>query len=83
MGVVQKVSMILVAIVLGIAVGAQPILGFNRGAHKPRRMMHTYKLAVLFATVIAVIGWLACILIPDVILQIFCTSDPTFAEFSN
>ena len=36
MGVVLKVSMILLAINIGIGTGAQPIFGYNRGARNYR-----------------------------------------------
>ena len=34
MGIVMKISMIIVSICIGIGIGAQPILGFNRGANQ-------------------------------------------------
>lgn len=83
MGIVLKVSMILIAINIGIGIGSQPILGYNMGAKKPRRILDTYLLAVKYSTVISVIGWIACILFPGLILKIFGTQDPTFTYFAE
>lgn len=82
MGIVLKVSMILIAIDIGIGTGAQPIWGFNEGANKPKRIKETYLLAVKIATVFSIIGWIMCIFFPHVILQIFGTDDPLFTEFA-
>ena len=57
MGVVSKVNGILIAIVTGLAVGAQPILGFHQGAGHVREVRKTYGLSVLWATVAAVVCW--------------------------
>lgn len=82
MGIVLKVSMILIAIDIGIGVGAQPIWGFNEGANKPKRIKETYVLAVKIATIISIVGWVICIFFPQLILQIFGTDDPLFTEFA-
>ena len=82
MGIVSKVSMILVAICIGIGIGSQPILGFNKGADKPDRIRRTYIKAVFIATVLSVAGWLACQLIPDLILALFGSSEAEFTNFA-
>lgn len=83
MGVVMKVSMILVSVCIGIGIGSQPILGFNKGANQPERIRKTYLISVGYATGISVLGWLACILIPDIILMIFGTKDAGFTAFAE
>ena len=82
MGIVLKVSMILIAIDIGIGIGAQPIWGFNEGANKPKRIKATYVLAVKIATIVSVVGWVICIFFPHLVLQIFGTDDPLFTEFA-
>ena len=42
MGIVLKVSMIITSVCVGIGIGAQPILGFNKGAKQPKRIKATY-----------------------------------------
>lgn len=83
MGIVMKVSMIIISIDIGIGIGSQPILGFNQGARQPERVRETYITAVLIATVVSTIGWLACILVPHVLLILFGTDDPNFSAFAQ
>lgn len=82
MGIVLKISMIIVAFCIGIGVGSQPIMGFNRGADQPRRIKKTYLLAVASATIIVCIGWMICETIPHVILQLFGHADQAFTDFA-
>lgn len=82
MGIVNKVSMILIAVCIGIGIGSQPILGFNKGAGKPRRVRRTYLLAVSVSTAVSVIGWAACQLFPGQILSLFGTQDVHFTDFA-
>lgn len=82
MGIVLKVSMIITSICIGIGVGAQPILGFNKGANQPKRVKETYQKAALFATVSSAVGWLICLTIPGLILALFGGDDPVFTAFA-
>lgn len=82
MGIVLKINMILISICVGIGIGSQPILGFNKGAGQLPRVKKTYLMAVKTATIVAVIGWLACIGMPHIILSIFGTQDANFTDFA-
>ncbi len=82
MGIINKISMILLAVCIGIGIGSQPILGFNRGANQLKRVRRTYLLAVCAATVVSVIGWAACQLFPGPILSLFGTQDVQFTRFA-
>lgn len=83
MGIVLKISMIIVAFCIGIGVGSQPIMGFNRGAKQPKRIKKTYVLAVSSATFFVLVGWILCETIPHIILQLFGSADATFTEFAT
>lgn len=83
MGIVMKVSSILIGVNIGISVGAQPIIGFNMGAMQFKRVKETYIVAVLSATAFSVIGWIVCVFFPGSILKIFGTQDIVFAEFAE
>lgn len=83
MGVVLKVSMILLAVNIGIATGAQPILGYNRGAGNYTRIRKTYLLAIAVATVISLAGWFACISFPETIISIFGNDNAQFTKFGT
>lgn len=82
MGIVLKISMIIVAVCIGIGVGSQPIMGFNRGANRPKRIKQTYTTAVTIATLVVTLGWILCETIPDVILKLFGEADANFTAFA-
>ncbi|MDR1773077.1 MAG: MATE family efflux transporter [Hungatella sp.] len=82
MGVVNKVGMILISICIGIGIGSQPILGFNKGANQPKRVRKTFLLAAAAATTVAFTGWLACQLFAGQIISLFGTEDVQFTQFA-
>lgn len=82
MGIVMKISMIIIAFCVGIGIGSQPILGFNRGANQPERVRKTYLLALAASVSITVIGWILCEVIPDKILLLFGKENQTFMDFA-
>ena len=82
MGIVMKISMIIVSICIGIGIGAQPILGFNRGANQPKRIKRCYRLASNIATAVTTVGWAMFMLIPHIILMLFGSADANFTEFA-
>jgi len=81
MGIVLKVNQIIISICVGIGIGSQPILGFNRGANQMERVKKTYLTAVTIATSISTLGWLVSLLFPKYILAIFGTADANFTQF--
>ncbi|MEG0823620.1 MAG: MATE family efflux transporter [Erysipelotrichaceae bacterium] len=83
MGIVMKIAMIITSICVGIGIGAQPILGFNSGANQIKRIKQTYKLAAASATAVSIIGWLACLLIPNLILAMFGNDNAVFTQFAT
>ena len=83
MGIVMKIAMILGAFGIGIGIGAQPIFGFNLGARRPHRIRRTYMLAVISATALIALGWIACQTIPDLILQVFGGGKGQFMIFGE
>lgn len=82
MGIVMKIGMIIISVCIGISVGSQPILGFNKGAMQPERVKKTYLTASVVASIVTILGWLLCITIPDVLIKIFGTQDAGFTEFA-
>lgn len=83
MGIVMKISMIIVAFCIGIGVGSQPIMGFNRGANQPKRIKKCYMLAVASSTIVVCIGWIGCETIPHIILKLFGSADANFTMFAT
>ena len=82
MGIVMKVNMIVISTCVGIGMGAQPIIGFNRGAGEPARVKETYLLAATVASAVTVTGWLCCQFIPEEILLIFGSNGEDFMAFA-
>lgn len=82
MGIVGKIGMILVSICIGIGIGSQPILGFNKGAGNYHRIRQTYVRAVGIATIVSVVGCVLCQLFPHQILTVFGKADANFTEFA-
>lgn len=82
MGIVLKVSMIITSICIGIGIGAQPILGFNKGAKQPKRIKKTYQRAAMIATITSIVGWILCFTLPGPILSLFGNADATFTDFA-
>ncbi|MDO4272167.1 MAG: MATE family efflux transporter [Eubacteriales bacterium] len=81
MGIVLRISSVVISVCVGIAVGMQPIIGFNKGAGLSHRVKETFHKAVGTATVVSVIGWLGCAIFPAAILQIFGMNEPAYMEF--
>lgn len=81
-GIVMKVSMIFMAVVIGIAQGHQPIVSFNYGAGNYKRVREAYIKAVFCATIVSTIGFIALQLFPEQILSLFGKeNDPAYVRF--
>lgn len=70
-GIVMKVNAIVLAVIIGITQGMQPIAGFNYGAKKYDRVKQVYKLAVISELIITGIGFAVFQLFPREVLSIF------------
>ncbi len=79
MTVLNSVREILSLPVTGLTNGAQPVLGFNYGAGKYKRV----KKAIVFTSIIGVIytgiAWAAVLLFPEIFIRMF-SSDPALLE---
>ena len=82
MGIVLKVSMIIISVCIGIGIGSQPILGFNKGANRPDRVHRTYLLAAGTGLLVTILGWVLCQTIPHIILRLFEKGNQTFMDFA-
>ena len=83
MGITMKVNSILLALIIGVASGAQPIVGYNYGARKFGRVKKTYKTAMLTAVVIAVICTLIFQLKPMLLISLFGAEEGLYNEFAQ
>ncbi|MCQ2603672.1 MAG: MATE family efflux transporter [Spirochaetia bacterium] len=71
MGVVYSVVIVIMMPLQGLNQGAQPIIGFNYGARKYDRVITTYRLAVIYATVFVCTGTAIIELFPDLCVRLF------------
>jgi len=82
LGIVMKVSQILNSIVLGLAIGAQPIYGYNYGAKKLDRVKQTLKIVLTISVIITTLALLLFQLIPDKLILLFGSGDANYIEFA-
>jgi putative MATE family efflux protein len=79
-GIVNSATMMLVISIVSLNMAVQPIIGFNYGAGLFCRVKETVMKAIKYATLIATVGWLICMLIPGVIISIFNSDSPELRE---
>lgn len=72
-GVFVTVASFVVAFIIGICQGMQPIVGYNYGAKQIHRMKRAFMLASAVATGVSVVGWGVGLLIPSQLAGAFLT----------
>ena len=82
-GVAAKLNSIMVAFVVGLAHGSQPILGFNIGAKHYERVKATYKMAVKIGMCFSVAAFLLFQFFPREVISIFGAGDPLYFAFAE
>jgi len=82
LGIVMKVNQILTSILVGTAVGSQPIVGFNYGAENYDRVKKTFAVTITIATTIAIIGFIIFMFFPQYIINIFGQENSLYNEFA-
>lgn len=82
-GIVMKVNQIVVSILVGIAVGAQPIIGYNYGAGNLHRVKKTFGITVTLASAVSLCASVVFLFFPQTIIDIFGSGDQLYNEFSR
>ena len=81
-GVVSKINSLFISSVLGIAIGSQPIIGYNYGAGEYKRVKETLKKVLIINFTIAFIFNLAFFIFPNyIVLPFIKVSDPNYDLF--
>ena len=80
-GVVSKITGVVFFPALGIAIAAQPILGFNTGARKYRRVLRTLYVALGAATAILTVFFVLIHVFPEQIISVFGI-EPSLMSFA-
>ena len=81
-GVLSKINSIYISSILGIAIGAQPIIGFNYGAHKYDRVKEVLRKVVAIGFIIGIIYNIIILLFPSEVASLFIKKDdPSYKLF--
>ncbi len=81
-GIVMKVNQIMIAILLGIATGAQPIIGFNYGAKNYKRVKQALEISLIASEVVSVIAFLIFQFAPMSVVSLFGSEEGLYNEFA-
>lgn len=80
-GIFNSYAILIVMSVMGLCQGMQPIIGYNYGAQKYKRVKDTLLLTLRVGTLIMIIGFAACEIIPGWLVSAF-TTDPELKEMA-
>ena len=81
-GIVMKVFGIVISFAVGIAVGGQPIVGYNYGAGNFSRVQQTYRFILLANIVVGAVATLLFELFPQYITMIFGSESDLYNEYA-
>lgn len=70
-GICMKVFGIVISIVIGVSLGGMPIIGYNMGAKKYKRVKETIKYILIINTIIGLIAFIIFEFFPTYIINIF------------
>lgn len=82
LGIVMKVFQIVIAFVVGIAAGSQPIIGYNYGAGNMSRVRHLYKIIFIAEAAVGLIAFICFECFPVQIISIFGSGDELYLQFA-
>ena len=81
-GVISKINSLYISTILGISIGAQPIIGFNYGAGNYERVKETLRKVLTINLVVGLMFNIIFYLFPKEIVSIFISnSDPNYKLF--
>ncbi len=82
-GIMSKVNNLFISAVLGIAIGSQPIIGFNYGAGNKKRVKEVLKKVYIINFAIGIVFNLIYLIFPSELVSIFGSADnPLYIEFA-
>lgn len=71
LGIVFKIFAIVLAFCLGVAVGGQPIIGFNYGAKQYKRVLECYRKIIFVNIIIGIVTTLIFEFAPNILVSMF------------
>ena len=81
-GIVMKVNQIMIAILLGIATGTQPIIGYNYGAKNFKRVKRALEISLIASEVVSVLAFLLFQFAPMSVVTLFGSEEGLYNEFA-
>ena len=81
-GITMKLCMVVSQVALGIAIGAQPIYGFNYGNKQYDRVKKTFKLAMISSTLVLVAAFFVFEFLPEPIINLFGQESELYMEYA-
>ncbi len=78
----MKISQILNSIIIGLAAGAQPIIGYNYGAQKYDRVKKALGIVLKIGVAVSTIAFILFQTIPDKLISIFGNGNDLYIEFA-
>lgn len=81
-GVVNRVSMLVFSLLLGICMGMQPIAGYNYGAGQGERLKQIFKLTLRCNVTVGLIGALLAIFIPRILVMMMA-KEPELIDMAS
>jgi putative MATE family efflux protein len=81
-GTVQRIAMFTFFPILGTAIAAQPLFGYNYGAQNFARVKTTFKIGLIWVTAFGVFFWAIIHLFPNQIIFIFGINNPDLLKFT-
>ncbi len=82
MGIVMKVNQIMISILVGIAIGAQPVIGFNYGCKNFARVRKAFNIAIIAAEAVAIIAFFIFQFFPMAVVSLFGSEEGLYNEFA-
>lgn len=81
-GVISKINSLYISTILGISIGAQPIIGFNFGAEEYGRVRLVLKKVLIINLIVGLVFNFVFYLFPEQLVSIFISkSDPSYKLF--
>jgi len=78
-GIYFKLNSFIFMPIFGLNNGVVPIVAYNYGAQKRRRMTEAIKLSTIYASIIMILGMILFLTIPELLLKIFDATDTMLA----
>ena len=79
-GIVMKINVAYFALIVGVSQAMQPIVSFNYGAKKIKRVLKAYKLTLIISTTMTIIAFIIFQLFPRELVGIFGSGNELYYE---